>query len=66
LSRAALEWVVVTVRDYGPGVAPEKMSQLTTLGLAIVKKAPQRLGGSLELANATDGGLIVHIRLKRV
>jgi two-component system, OmpR family, osmolarity sensor histidine kinase EnvZ len=76
------EWVIVTVRDHGPGVAPEKMSQLTTpffrgdaartaatgagLGLAIVKKALQRLGGSLELANATDGGLIVHIRLKRV
>jgi two-component system, OmpR family, osmolarity sensor histidine kinase EnvZ len=36
------------------------------LGLAIVKKALQRLGGSLELANATGGGLIVHIRLKRV
>jgi hypothetical protein len=25
-----------------------------------------RMGGSLELANAADGGLIVHLRLKRL
>jgi signal transduction histidine kinase len=63
-------------------VAPEKLSQLTTpffrgdaartaatgagLGLAIVDKAMHRMGGSLELANAPDGGLIAHVRLKRV
>lgn len=73
--------VIITVRDYGQGVAPEKLDQLTTpffrgdaartaatgagLGLAIVKKAVQRLGGSVELANARDGGLMAHIRLKR-
>lgn len=74
-------WVIITVRDQGPGVAPEKLSQLTTpffrgdaartaatgagLGLAIVDKAMQRMGGSLELANAPEGGLMAHIRLKR-
>ncbi len=74
-------WVIITVRDQGPGVPPEKLSQLTTpffrgdaartaatgagLGLAIVEKAMQRMGGSLELANAPDGGLMAHIRLKR-
>jgi two-component system osmolarity sensor histidine kinase EnvZ len=74
-------WVIVSVRDHGPGVAPAKLPQLTTpffrgdaartaatgagLGLAIVEKAMQRMGGSLELANASDGGFIVHLRLRR-
>ena len=73
-------WSIVSVRDQGPGVAPEKLSQLTTpffrgdaartaatgagLGLAIVDKSMHRMGGSLELANAPDGGLIAHLRLK--
>jgi two-component system osmolarity sensor histidine kinase EnvZ len=35
------------------------------LGLAIVDKAMQRMGGSLEMANAPDGGLIAHLRLQR-
>jgi two-component system osmolarity sensor histidine kinase EnvZ len=74
-------WVIISVRDQGPGVAPEKLPQLTTpffrgdaartaatgagLGLAIVDKAMQRMGGSLELTNAPDGGLIAHLRLRR-
>ncbi len=74
-------WVIVSVRDKGPGVAPNKLPQLTTpffrgdaartaatgagLGLAIVEKAMQRMGGSLELANAADGGFVVHLRLRR-
>jgi two-component system osmolarity sensor histidine kinase EnvZ len=74
-------WAIISVRDQGPGVAAEKLPQLTTpffrgdaartaatgagLGLAIVEKAMQRMGGSLELANAPDGGLVAHLRLKR-
>jgi two-component system osmolarity sensor histidine kinase EnvZ len=74
-------WVIVTVRDRGPGVAQEKLAQLTVpffrgdaartaatgagLGLAIVEKAMQRMGGSLELTNAPDGGLMAHVRLKK-
>ena len=74
-------WVIISVRDHGTGVPPEKLSQLTTpffrgdaartaatgagLGLAIVDKAMQRMGGSLELANAPDGGLVAHLRLQR-
>ena len=73
-------WVLVTVRDHGPGVAPDRLAQLTTpffrgdaartaatgagLGLAIVEKSLQRMGGMLELSNAPDGGLIVQMRLK--
>jgi two-component system, OmpR family, osmolarity sensor histidine kinase EnvZ len=73
--------VIVTVRDHGPGVPPEKLVHLTTpffrgdaartaasgagLGLAIVKKTLQRMGGTLDLANARDSGLIAHIRLKK-
>ena len=74
-------WVILTVRDHGPGVAPEKLGQLTTpffrgdaartaatgagLGLAIVEKALLRMGGNLELNNAPDGGLMAHVRLRR-
>ncbi len=75
-------WAIISVRDQGPGVAPEKLPQLTTpffrgdaartaatgagLGLAIVEKAMQRMGGTLELANAPEGGLVAHLRLQRV
>ena len=74
-------WVATTVRDHGPGVDPAKLSQLATpffrgdtartsatgagLGLAIVDKAVQRMGGTFEVANAEGGGLAVRIRLKR-
>ncbi|NDY90540.1 HAMP domain-containing protein [Ideonella sp. TBM-1] len=74
--------IIITVRDYGQGVAPEKLAHLTTpffrgdaartaatgagLGLAVVKKALQRIGGALELNNATEKtGLVAHIRLKK-
>jgi two-component system osmolarity sensor histidine kinase EnvZ len=74
-------WVIVAVRDRGPGVAPSKLPQLTTpffrgdaartaatgagLGLAIVDKSLQRMGGQLEVANAPDGGFVVRLRLRR-
>ncbi len=74
-------WVIISVRDYGQGVDPTKLDQLTTpffrgdaartaatgagLGLAIVEKAVQRMGGAFEVANATDGGLVAHVRLKK-
>jgi len=74
-------WAILSVRDHGQGVAPDKLPQLTTpffrgdaartaatgagLGLAIVDKAMHRMAGQLELANAPEGGLIAHLRLKR-
>ncbi len=60
---------------------PERLRQLTVpfyrgdaartaatgagLGLAIVDKAMQRMGGSLEIDNAEGGGLVVRLRLRR-
>jgi len=74
-------WVALVVRDHGPGVPQDKLAHLTTpfyrgdtartaatgagLGLAIVEKSLQRLGGQLELANAENGGLQATIRLQR-
>ncbi|MDQ6626998.1 MAG: ATP-binding protein [Pseudomonadota bacterium] len=74
-------WVIISVRDHGQGVDPKKLDQLTTpffrgdaartaatgagLGLAIVEKAVQRMGGAFEVANATEGGLLAHVRLKK-
>ncbi len=74
-------WVILSVRDHGPGVDPAKLAQLTTpffrgdaartaatgagLGLAIVEKALQRMGGTFEVGNAADGGLVCHLRLKK-
>jgi len=74
-------WVLLTVRDHGPGVPPDKLAKLTTpfyrgdsartaatgagLGLAIVEKSIQRLGAQLRLANADDSGFVAQLRLKR-
>ena len=74
-------WVIVSVRDHGPGVDPAKLGQLTTpffrgdaartaatgagLGLAICEKSVQRMGGQFEIANAPGGGMLFQIRLKR-
>jgi two-component system, OmpR family, osmolarity sensor histidine kinase EnvZ len=74
-------WVILSVRDFGQGADPQKLAQLTTpffrgdaartaatgagLGLAIVDKAVQRMGGTFELVNAPDGGLMAHIRMKK-
>jgi len=73
-------WVILSVRDQGLGVDPEKLGHLSTpffrgdaartsatgagLGLAIVEKALQRMGGSFDLANAPEGGLVAHVRLQ--
>jgi len=74
-------WVLLYVRDHGPGVPPEMLARLTTpfyrgdtartaatgagLGLAIVEKSVQRLGGQLQLGNADEGGLLAVIRLQK-
>lgn len=73
------KWVLIRVRDYGPGVDPAILSNLTKpffrgdmartaatgagLGLSIVEKTVQRMGGKLTLSNSSSGGLSARIQL---
>lgn len=72
-------WIVLRVRDQGRGVPPEQLAELTRpffrgdsartsatgagLGLAIVAKMVENMGGSLQFINSPSGGLMVVIRL---
>ncbi len=73
--------VLIKLRDHGPGVSPEILSQLTQpffrgdvsrsaatgtgLGLSIVERALQRMGGRFALANSSTGGLSAHMKLRK-
>jgi two-component system osmolarity sensor histidine kinase EnvZ len=75
------KWVLIKIRDHGMGVAPAQLANLTKpfyrgeaartaangagLGLAIVEKTIQRMGGSFALANSKTGGLSANIRMQR-
>lgn len=75
------EWVTLKVRDHGLGVAAEALPNLIKpffrgdaartaatgagLGLAIVDKTVQRMGGTFALANTSSGGLAAHVKLQK-
>lgn len=75
------DWVLLKVRDHGAGVSEETLKHLTQpffrgdaarteatgagLGLAIVDKTVQRMGGMFALANTSSGGLAAHIKLRK-
>jgi two-component system, OmpR family, osmolarity sensor histidine kinase EnvZ len=75
------EWVLLKVRDHGPGVSEETLKHITQpfyrgdaartsatgagLGLAIVEKTVQRMGGQFALVNTVSGGLAAHIKLRK-
>jgi two-component system osmolarity sensor histidine kinase EnvZ len=75
------KWVLIKVRDHGIGVGEDQLHQLTQpfyrgeaartaangagLGLAIVDKTIQRMGGVFKLTNSASGGLSAQIRLQR-
>ena len=75
------QWVLIKVRDHGMGVSSDTLPKLTRpffrgdaartaatgagLGLAIVEKTIQRMGGVFGLANTASGGLAAHIKLRR-
>ncbi|MCY1465780.1 phosphate regulon sensor kinase PhoR [compost metagenome] len=72
--------IVVTVRDHGPGAEAEHLRQLGEpfyrapgqtaaghgLGLAIARRAAERHGGSLVLANHPEGGFIATLEFPLV
>ncbi|MEO8858283.1 MAG: ATP-binding protein [Burkholderiaceae bacterium] len=74
-------WVLLEVRDHGVGVPEHSLIHLTKaffrgdaartsatgagLGLAIVEKNVQRMGGAFSVANRRSGGLAARIQLQR-
>ena len=74
-------WVYVKIRDHGNGVPADQLANLTKpfyrgeaartaangagLGLAIVEKTLQRMGGGFALNNSSSGGLSANIKLQR-
>lgn len=74
-------WITLRVRDHGPGVPQEQLPLLTRpfyrgdaartaatgsgLGLAVVAKMVNSMGGSLHLVNSPSGGLMALIRLRQ-
>ena len=52
-------------RPFFRGDAARTAATGAGLGLAIVEKTIQRMGGVFDLANTSSGGLAAHIRLRR-
>ena len=75
-------WVLLSVRDQGPGVPEEALQKLTQpffrgdtartdatgsgLGLAIVEKSVLRMGGTFALVNNSAGGLMALMKFRQV
>lgn len=71
--------LVIRIRDHGPGVSQEHLSQLGNsffrvpgqqqqgygLGLAIAKRAVEQHGGQLQFSNHSAGGFIASVILPR-
>ena len=80
-AKARDNWVLLRVRDHGPGVLDTQLAQLTKpfyrgeearteangagLGLSIVEKTIDRMGGTFNLSNTSSGGLAANIKLQR-
>ena len=80
-ARARDSWVLIKLRDHGAGADPDSLANLTQpffrgdsartaangagLGLSIVDKTVQRMGGSFTLVNTKSGGLAAHIKLQK-
>jgi len=80
-AQARGNWVYMKISDHGSGVAPDQLSNLTKpfyrgeaartaangagLGLAIVEKTIQRMGGVFALNNSSPAGLSANLKLQR-
>ena len=80
-AKARDNWVLLRVRDHGPGVPDTQLAKLTKpfyrgeearteangagLGLSIVEKTIDRMGGTFNLSNTSSGGLAANIKLQR-
>ena len=80
-AKARDNWVLLRVRDHGAGVIDAQLAQLTKpfyrgeearteangagLGLSIVEKTIDRMGGTFNLSNTSSGGLAANIKLQR-
>ncbi len=74
-------WVLLRVRDQGPGVSEQALKNLTQpfyrgdtartsatgsgLGLAIVERSVQRMGGTFSVFNNSSGGLMALMKLRQ-
>lgn len=81
IATASDKHVLLKIRDHGPGVPENELANLLKpffrgdsartsaagagLGLCIVEKTIQRMGGKFALTNAESGGLCAHIRLDK-
>lgn len=79
-AKARGRWVLLRVRDHGLGVPNEQLGNLTKpfyrgeaartaangagLGLAIVERTIERMGGTFALSNSSTGGLVANIKLQ--
>jgi two-component system osmolarity sensor histidine kinase EnvZ len=75
-------WVLLRVRDQGPGVSEDALKNLTQpffrgdaartsatgsgLGLAIVERSVQRMGGTFSVFNNSAGGLMALMKFRQV
>lgn len=78
-ARREANWVVISLHDNGPGIAPQVMSRIfepffttkpvgkgTGLGLSISYGIVERHGGTLSAANHPDGGAEFVLRLPAI
>lgn len=81
VARVHERWVLLRVRDQGPGVPAESLKNLTQpfyrgdaartyatgsgLGLAIVERSVQRMGGTFSVFNHNEGGLMALMKFKQ-